>query len=108
MNLQQLSIMKFLLLAAVSFLILSHEFEAKSFQFESEELPFQLEFPNPINEIEIFFDCNDNKFISKELICDGYNDCTNGADEENCKDEFEFSKWLRWKMTGTDVKLNYE
>lgn len=84
--------MKFLLFLAISILILSQEIKAKSFQFESEELPFHLEFPNPINEIEIFFDCNDNKFISKELICDGHKDCTNGADEENCKNEFEFSK----------------
>ena len=95
MSVQQLSIMKFLLLAAVSILILSHGIHTKSLikslPFEPEALPFHLEFPNPINEIEIFFDCNDNKFISKELICDGHKDCTNGADEENCKDEFEFS-----------------
>ena len=93
MSLQQLSIMKFLLLTAVvSILILSQRTKAKSFQFDQESLPLHLEFPNPINEIEIFFDCNDNKFISKELICDGHKDCTNGADEEDCKDEFEFNE----------------
>lgn len=93
MSLQQLSIMKFLLLiAVVSILILSQGTKAKPFEFDPESLPLHLEFPNPINEIEIFFDCNDNKFISKELICDGHKDCTNGADEENCKDEFEFSE----------------
>lgn len=93
MSLQQLNIMKFLLLTAVvSILILNHGTRAKSFQFDPESLPLHLEFPNPINEIEIFFDCNDNKFISKELICDGHKDCTNGADEEDCKDEFEFSE----------------
>lgn len=36
---------------------------------------------------EIFFDCNDNKFISKELICDGHEDCLNGADEDYCDEE---------------------
>ena len=93
MSLQQLSIMKFLLLTAVvSILILSQRTKAKPFQFDKESLPLHLEFPNPINEIEIFFDCNDNKFISKELICDGHKDCTNGADEEDCKDEFEFNE----------------
>ena len=44
-----------------------------------------LEFPETSEEI--FFDCNDNKFISKELICDGHEDCLNGADEEHCEGE---------------------
>jgi hypothetical protein len=42
-----------------------------------------LEFPEA--SAEIFFDCNDNKFISKELICDGHEDCLNGADEDYCE-----------------------
>ena len=91
MNLQQLNIMKFLLLTAVvTILILCHEIKAKPFELNPEALPLQLEFPNPDIEIEIFFDCNDNKFISNEMICDGQKDCNNGADEEDCQDEFVF------------------
>lgn len=48
-----------------------------------EKVLFHLEFPE--TSAEIFFDCNDNKFISKELICDGHEDCLNGADEEYCE-----------------------
>lgn len=44
-----------------------------------------LEFPKAAEEL--FFDCTDNKFISKELICDGQEDCWNGADEEYCEGE---------------------
>lgn len=105
-SIQQLCIMKGLILLGI-FLILSVGIESKSInegaELGPEALPFQLEFPNPMNEIEIFFDCNDNKFIRKELICDGQKDCKNGADEEYCQDTFSYSKWLRWKMTLTDV-----
>ena len=44
-----------------------------------------LEFP--MTSEDIFFDCNDNKFISQELICDGHEDCLNGADEQNCEQQ---------------------
>ena len=39
------------------------------------------------------FDCKTsiNDCIDKSLVCDGYNDCTNGNDEQNCS-EFYLSK----------------
>lgn len=48
----------------------------------------------PDTNSEIFFDCRDNKYISRELLCDGHDDCTNGADEEFC----DIRKWeqRRW------------
>lgn len=56
-------------------------------QTESKSLPLPLEFvefPNPMDNFEIFFDCNDNKFITRDMICDGQKDCKNGADEDSC------------------------
>lgn len=47
-----------------------------------------LEFPE-IPSNEIFFNCLDNKFIGKELVCDGEEDCSNGADEEFCYEHWE-------------------
>jgi hypothetical protein len=39
-------------------------------------------------ELELFYDCGDNKFISRDLICDGRMDCKSGADEEECENNF--------------------
>jgi hypothetical protein len=86
--------MRLLLAFALLFLIFSHGTDSKSLgltEMEPESLPFHLEFPNPINEIEIFFDCKDNKFISREMICDGQKDCKSGADEEYCNEEIELN-----------------
>lgn len=69
--------MKFLafLLFFVTFII---------FIAESRKVVLPLEFPKA--SAEIFFDCNDNKFISKELICNGYEDCLSGVDEDDCEE----------------------
>lgn len=32
------------------------------------------------------FDCMDGNCISRDKLCDGYNDCSNGDDEEGCND----------------------
>lgn len=69
----------------ILFLICLSEIEAKSVNDKQKQPLIQLEFPNPILELEIFFNCNDNKFISRELVCDGKIDCKSGADEEFCE-----------------------
>lgn len=76
--------MKFLLIIfSILFLIISLEIEARSVTERQKRPLIQLEFP--IMELEIFFNCNDNKFISRDLVCDGNIDCRSGADEEFCE-----------------------
>lgn len=56
-------------------------------EIESKNLPLPLEFaefPSQMEQFEIYFDCNDNKFITRDMICDGREDCMNGADEDAC------------------------
>jgi len=31
-----------------------------------------------------YFNCRDGQCIRERFVCDGYNDCNNAADEENC------------------------
>lgn len=76
-------IMKILLI--ILLLIISSEVEARSVNERQNRPLIQLEFPNPILELELFFNCNDNKFISRDLVCDGHNDCKSGVDEEFCE-----------------------
>jgi hypothetical protein len=70
-----------LLLCAIFLVVLVAGSTSRNFESPPVFLPLHLEFPS----LEIFFDCNDNKFISKDLICDGKLDCQNGADEESCE-----------------------
>ena len=50
-------------------------------------LPLEFSDDIQLQPTELFFDCQDNKFISKELLCDGHENCLNGVDEDFCKDE---------------------
>ena len=77
-------IMKFPL-AIFSFFIILINIEARSVNERQKRPLIQLEFPSPILELELYFNCNDNKFISRDLVCDGHNDCKSGADEEFCE-----------------------
>ena len=65
---------------------------------ESNPILLPLEFPQAFEEI--YFDCNDNKFISKDLICNGREDCSNGADEEFCQ-KWSTKKWREQLLTSS-------
>lgn len=80
-DLRRLNIMRHFLCATFLILFVTQTLTRNLKSSEPVFLPLQLEFPT----MEIFFDCNDNKFISKDLICDGKRDCQNGADEESCE-----------------------
>lgn len=85
--------MRFLIIFLIIFSLnkISLEVEGRKIP-EERKLPLiHLDFPEQISDFEIFFNCNDNKFISRELVCDGNFDCKNGADEEFC----EQSQFLR-------------
>lgn len=43
----------------------------------------------PEDELETFFRCDDFKYISKDLICNGINDCVDGTDESCSHYEFD-------------------
>ena len=30
------------------------------------------------------FSCNNGKYVSQDLVCDGMNDCDDGSDESRC------------------------
>lgn len=89
MNFQQLNIMKFLLsIIFFIFLFSLHQVESKSLP-EPQELkkPSIIHLEFPMEELELFYDCGDNKFISRDLICDGNIDCKSGIDEKECETE---------------------
>lgn len=79
--------MKFLLsIIFISFLFLHVESKSLA-EPRHVQQPSIIHLEFPILELELFYDCGDNKFISRDLICDGNMDCKSGIDEEECESE---------------------
>lgn len=65
-------------IALLVILVLAYQSVARVF-----ELAVPITFPDD-KDLSFFFRCDDNKYITKEFICDAMRDCADGTDEAYC------------------------